>query len=101
MEQVRALVVAVGYAMQPLRLVARRPEAVAFLAEHYESHARYFKRRRLTRLGLPGRMPPPPPTPNPTAGSRLRRRLRRARTSLGQWLLSAPGTRPNSTESGA
>ena len=101
MDEVRALVVAVGYAMQPLRLAARRPEAVAFLAEHYESHSRYFKRRRLTRLGLPGRMPPPLPTPNPTAGSRLCRRLRRARTSLGQWLLRAPGTRRNSTESAA
>jgi Alpha-2,8-polysialyltransferase (POLYST) len=47
------------------------------------------------------RMPPPPATPRPTAESRLRRLMRRARTSLGQWLLSAPGTRRNSTKSAA
>jgi len=47
MEEIGALVLAVGYAMQPQRLAARRTEAAAFLAEHYETHSRYFKRRRL------------------------------------------------------
>jgi hypothetical protein len=102
MDEVRALVVAVGYAMQPLRLAARRPEAVAFLAEHYESHSRYFQAPEadpalVCLVACHHRHP----RQKPTAGSRLCRRLRRARTSLGQWLLSAPGTRRNSTESAA
>ena len=61
MEEISALVLAVGYAMQPQRLAARRTEAAAFLAEHYETDSRYFKRRRLTRLGLPGSLPAPTP----------------------------------------
>lgn len=44
---VNALVVAVSYTMQPLRLADRRSEAVAFLADHYENHSRYFRRRPL------------------------------------------------------
>lgn len=51
------LVTAVGYTMQPTRYADRRAEAVAFLTQHPELHGRYFKRRRLTRLGLPGRLP--------------------------------------------
>lgn len=54
------LVVAVAYAMQPQLLRARRGEAVAFLGQHFPGQARYFKRRRLTRLDLPGRLPPRP-----------------------------------------
>jgi hypothetical protein len=80
MEEIGALVLAVGYAMQPQRLAARRTEAAAFLAEHYETHSRYFKRRRLTRLGLPGSLPAPAPLPQPTIGRRVRRRMRRARS---------------------
>jgi hypothetical protein len=84
---VQALVVSVGYAMQPLRLAVRRPEAVTFLARHYESHSRYFKRRRLTRLGLPGSLPAPQPPPKPTLWHRLHRHVRRARIELGRRLL--------------
>ena len=83
---VTALVVSVGYAMQPLRLSVRRPEVVAFLADHYEGNSRYFKRRRLTRLGLPGSLPAPQPPPKPTLWHRLHRRLRRARIELGRRL---------------
>jgi Alpha-2,8-polysialyltransferase (POLYST) len=85
-----ALVIAVGYVMQPDRLTARRSEVVSFLRAHYESQSRYFKRRRLTRLGLPGSLPAPPPPPRK---STLRRRIgqlaRRARQRLGRWLLGA------------
>ena len=86
------LVVAVGYAMQPQRLAARRPEAEAFLADHYDSHARYFKRGRLTRLGLPGSLPAPASRPKPTLRRRFRRLVRRARVALGRRLLGAPSS---------
>jgi hypothetical protein len=82
------LVVAVGYAMQPLRLANRRRDAEAFLAKHYDSHFRYFKRRRLTRLGLPGSLPTRQ-RPKPTLRRRARRRVRRVRTALGRRLLGA------------
>ena len=84
---INALVVSVSYAMQPLRLAVRRPEATAFLTDHRESHSRYFKRRRLTRLGLPGSLPAPQQPPKPTLWQRLHRRVRRTRISLGQSLL--------------
>ena len=92
---VTALIVSVGYAMQPVGLASRRPEAVAFLADHYEGNSRYFKRRRLTRLGLPGRLPAPQPPPKPTLGQRLHRRIRRARIRLGRRLLGAPLASPS------
>jgi Alpha-2,8-polysialyltransferase (POLYST) len=85
--EINALLVAVGYAMQPQRLAARRSDAAAFLADHNETHSRYFKRRRLTRLSLPGSMSPPPRPPKPTLGRRLHRRLHRARAYLGLRLL--------------
>ena len=85
------LVVAVGYAMQPQRLAARRSQAAAFLADHYESHSRYFKRRRLSLLGLPGGVPPKPPAPKAPPRRRFLRFVRRARRALGRRLLGAPG----------
>ena len=78
-----------GYTMQPVRLASRHSEASTFLADHYESHARYFKRRRLTALGLPGSLPAPPPKSRPTLGRRVRRLVRRARRALGRRLLGA------------
>ena len=87
---INALVVAVGYTMQPLRLADRRSEAVAFLADHYQSHARYFKRRRLTQLGLPGGLPPTQSRLKRTLRRRVRRLIGRARTTLGRWLLRLP-----------
>ena len=86
---VNALVVAVGYAMQPVRLTARRLEAVSFLRAHSESHSRYFKRRRLTRLDLPGSLPAPPPPRRrkSTLRRRFRRLAHRARQALGVRML--------------
>jgi Alpha-2,8-polysialyltransferase (POLYST) len=96
---INALVVAVGYTMQPLRLADRRSEAVAFLADHYQSHARYFKRRRLTQLGLPGGPPPPQSKPKRTIRRRGRRLIRRTRTALGRWLLRLPRVESGSASS--
>ena len=68
---VQPLVDTVGYVMQPVLLADRRPEAGRFLAEHFVGHRKYFKRRRLTKLQLPGALPPPSGT------DRARRRIRR------------------------
>jgi hypothetical protein len=95
---VDALVVAVGYTMQPLRLADRRGEAVAFLANHYESHSHYFKRRPLTRLGLPGSLPAPS-RPRPTLRRRFRGHVRRVRTKVGWWLLGGPQQDPHAASS--
>ncbi|MFI6205739.1 polysialyltransferase family glycosyltransferase [Streptomyces sp. NPDC051041] len=52
------LVRAVGFAMQPKILPELRPEAERYLARHLNAHTRrYFKKRRLTSLGLPGGVP--------------------------------------------
>lgn len=60
-EQVRGeptgLLAAVGYAMQPQIQAALRPEAERYLDRHRDTLRRYFKRRRLTALGLPGAVP--------------------------------------------
>ncbi|MFF4425889.1 polysialyltransferase family glycosyltransferase [Streptomyces sp. NPDC001549] len=61
-EQVRAepaaLLTAVGFTMQPQILAARRPAAEAYLAKQLTPRTwRYFTRRRLTSLGLPGGIP--------------------------------------------
>ncbi|GAA2434923.1 polysialyltransferase family glycosyltransferase [Streptomyces glaucus] len=52
------LVRAVGFAMQPKILPELRPEAEQYLARHLNAYTRrYFKKRRLTSLGLPGGVP--------------------------------------------
>ncbi|MFG2885996.1 alpha-2,8-polysialyltransferase family protein [Streptomyces sp. NPDC048297] len=52
------LVRAVGFAMQSKILPRLRRETEAFLAENLDAKTlRYFKRRRLTSLGLPGGVP--------------------------------------------
>lgn len=51
------LLAAVGYAMQPQIQAALRPEAERYLGRHRDLPWRYFKRRRLTALGLPGAIP--------------------------------------------
>lgn len=48
------LVRAVGYCMQSRRYPQLRDEAAAWLDGHLAAHQRYFKRRRLTSLRLPG-----------------------------------------------
>ncbi|MFI6688191.1 alpha-2,8-polysialyltransferase family protein [Streptomyces sp. NPDC050485] len=67
---------AVGYAMQPELRPDLRSAAERYLAADLDSHTwRYFKRRRLTSLGLPGAVPAGLIPRNPT----LRRMARRAR----------------------
>lgn len=51
------LISAVGYAMQPQLQAALRPEAERYLNRYRDDIWRYFKRRRLTALGLPGAVP--------------------------------------------
>ncbi|PCG87551.1 hypothetical protein CIB93_02315 [Streptomyces sp. WZ.A104] len=56
--EVAALVAAVGFAMQPRIHPGLRPEAERYLSERLTPVTwRYFKRRRLTSLGLPGGVP--------------------------------------------
>ncbi|MGW2489623.1 alpha-2,8-polysialyltransferase family protein [Streptomyces sp. NPDC001606] len=57
-EALSGLVRAVGFAMQPKILPGLRPEAEGWLARNLDAHtARYFKRRRLSALALPGGVP--------------------------------------------
>ncbi|MGG8408250.1 polysialyltransferase family glycosyltransferase, partial [Streptomyces sp. 12297] len=59
LEDLTGLVTAVGFAMQAQILAPRRAEAERYLARHLDAHTwRYFKKRRLTALGLPGAVPP-------------------------------------------
>ncbi|MGW6025968.1 alpha-2,8-polysialyltransferase family protein [Streptomyces sp. NPDC055099] len=52
------LLVAVGFAMQPQIYPRRRQAAERYLSTHLTPHTwRYFKRRRLTALALPGALP--------------------------------------------
>ncbi|MEV0636210.1 polysialyltransferase family glycosyltransferase [Streptomyces sp. NPDC050619] len=52
------LVSAVGFTMQPGIYPGLRPSAECYLSGHLNGHTwRYFDRRRLTRLGLPGSTP--------------------------------------------
>ncbi|GGV03103.1 hypothetical protein GCM10010245_08040 [Streptomyces spectabilis] len=52
------LVRAVGFAMQPKIYPSLRPAAEAYLAAHLNDRTwRYFKKRRLTALALPGGIP--------------------------------------------
>ncbi|WP_217253290.1 alpha-2,8-polysialyltransferase family protein [Streptomyces sp. AC602_WCS936] len=53
-----ALLKAVAFAMRPRVVPGLRPAAEEYLAHRLDSHTwRYFKRRRLTALGLPGGVP--------------------------------------------
>ncbi|MET9124584.1 polysialyltransferase family glycosyltransferase [Streptomyces sp. NPDC004528] len=57
-ETLSGLVRAVGYAMQPKILPDLRPAAERYLTQHLNTHTwRYFKRKRLTSLALPGAVP--------------------------------------------
>ncbi|MET8942138.1 polysialyltransferase family glycosyltransferase [Streptomyces sp. NPDC004542] len=57
-DRLAALLKAVGYAMQPKIHPALRGAAESYLARHLDPHTwRYFKRRRLTSLALPGAVP--------------------------------------------
>ncbi|MEU6312938.1 polysialyltransferase family glycosyltransferase [Streptomyces sp. NPDC047014] len=82
-ERVRAeaagLLTAVGFTMQPQILAARRASAEAWLAAHLTPRTwRYFTRRRLTSLGLPGGIPARLSfLPRSRTARRVARRLRR------------------------
>jgi hypothetical protein len=53
-----ALIAAIGFTMQPQIYPTLRPAAERYLAEHFTPRTqRYFKRKRLTSLGLPGGIP--------------------------------------------
>ncbi|WP_244224061.1 alpha-2,8-polysialyltransferase family protein [Streptomyces tirandamycinicus] len=79
--ELSGLVRAVGFAMQPQIRADLRPAAEAYLtARLTDGSARYFKRRRLTVLGLPGGLP----VPRHAAIRRVARRVRRIkRAALG------------------
>ncbi|MFF3321516.1 alpha-2,8-polysialyltransferase family protein [Streptomyces sp. NPDC002889] len=80
-ERLTGLLTAVGFAMQPQLRPDLRPGAERFLSSGADSRVwRYFKRRRLTVLGLPGGIP----VPRHAAVRRVVRRARRLkRAALG------------------
>ncbi|MEU6340455.1 polysialyltransferase family glycosyltransferase [Streptomyces sp. NPDC046977] len=79
-EQVAPLLRAVGFCMQPQVYASLRDETVAYLSDRVNSGSlRYFTRRRLTRLALPGGVPASLAfLPNNPAVRRAARRLRHA-----------------------
>ncbi|MDO0912262.1 polysialyltransferase family glycosyltransferase [Streptomyces sp. DT2A-34] len=57
-DELAALLKAVGFAMQPKIYPGLRGDAEAYLSRHLNPHTwRYFKRKRLTSLALPGAVP--------------------------------------------
>ncbi|MCX3285415.1 alpha-2,8-polysialyltransferase family protein [Streptomyces sp. NEAU-H22] len=57
-ERLSGLLAALGFTMQPQIYPDLRPQAERFLARHLGPRTRrYFKKRRLTALGLPGGIP--------------------------------------------
>ncbi|WP_225836219.1 alpha-2,8-polysialyltransferase family protein [Streptomyces sp. NK08204] len=57
-EELNALLTAVGFAMQPKIYPQLREAAESYLSQHLNPHTwQYFKRRRLTSLALPGGVP--------------------------------------------
>ncbi|MFE2324819.1 polysialyltransferase family glycosyltransferase [Streptomyces sp. NPDC059385] len=78
-EETAGLLTAVGFTMQPQMLAGRRADAEAYLAGHLTPRTwRYFTRRRLTGLGLPGGIPARLAfLPRSRAVRRVARRLKR------------------------
>ncbi|GGK30644.1 hypothetical protein GCM10011583_73080 [Streptomyces camponoticapitis] len=78
------LVAAVGFVMQPQMHPELRSGAEKFLAARLDPHTlRYFKRRRLTTLGLPGAVGPQlVRIPQNAAAQRVVRRARRLRRAV-------------------
>jgi hypothetical protein len=57
-DKLSALLEAVGFAMQPRIYPGLRGAAERYLSQHLDPHTwRYFKRKRLTSLALPGALP--------------------------------------------
>lgn len=79
-ESVTGLLTAVGFTMQPRILASRRAETERWLAANLTPQTwRYFTRRRLTTLGLPGGIPAQLSfLPRSRAARRMARLLRRA-----------------------
>ncbi|MFD7838033.1 polysialyltransferase family glycosyltransferase [Streptomyces sp. NPDC059761] len=82
-DRLTGLLTAVGFTMQPQILASRRTEAERHLAAHLDDRTwRYFKRRRLTTLGLPGGIPAQLSfLPHSPAVRRVVRRLKRLRAA--------------------
>lgn len=78
------LLKAVGFAMQPQIYPRLRPDAERYLARHLDATTwRYFKRRRLTALALPGAVPSQLAfIPRNAAVRRVARRARSVQRSL-------------------
>lgn len=78
------LVGTVGYAMQPKIYPQLRATAENHLAHHLDQYTwRYFKRRRLTSLGLPGAVPAQlARIPRNAAARRMVRRARKMRRAV-------------------
>ncbi|MFF3212235.1 polysialyltransferase family glycosyltransferase [Streptomyces sp. NPDC002886] len=78
--ELAGLITAVGFTMQPKILAERRTEAEGWLAANLTADTwRYFTRRRLTTLGLPGGIPAQFSfLPRSRAARRVARLLRRA-----------------------
>ncbi|MCD7438726.1 alpha-2,8-polysialyltransferase family protein [Streptomyces lincolnensis] len=57
-DELNGLVTAVGFSMQPQIYPSLRPAAERYLSKQFRQRTqRYFKRKRLTSLGLPGGIP--------------------------------------------
>lgn len=81
--QLTDLVKAVGYAMQAQIYPELRPTAERYLAGHQDERtARYFKRRRLTALGLPGGAAALARVPRNATTRRVVRRVRKLRKTV-------------------
>ncbi|MFE2942873.1 polysialyltransferase family glycosyltransferase [Streptomyces sp. NPDC059255] len=82
--QVGELVATVGYAMQHQIYPELRPAAEGYLSRHLDQHTwRYFKRRRLTALALPGAVPAQlARIPRNATARRMVRRARKLRGTL-------------------
>ncbi|MFF3329238.1 alpha-2,8-polysialyltransferase family protein [Streptomyces sp. NPDC002888] len=80
------LVRAVGFAMQPKIYPSLRPAAEAYLTHHLSTYTwRYFKRRRLTSLALPGAVPTQLAfIPRNATVRRVARRARSLRRAVGR-----------------
>ncbi|MFJ7332048.1 alpha-2,8-polysialyltransferase family protein [Streptomyces sp. NPDC101116] len=85
-EQLSGLLTALGFTMQPQIHPDLRPQAERFLARHLGPRTRrYFKKRRLTALGLPGGIPQRLAfLPRNSTARRVVRRARALRKAVGR-----------------
>jgi hypothetical protein len=83
-ERLGDLIKAVGYAMQSQLHPGLRPAAERYLSHHLDQRTwRYFKRRRLTALGLPGALPSQlAGIPRNATARRMVRRARKLRRTM-------------------